>query len=61
MIEEIQYDFFNHDGAVFRRPRGSRAGVTHVYSEKHRNWVEYKGANKTDPWMFGDRCSDPAD
>jgi hypothetical protein len=52
------WDFFDHDGAKFRRPASSRRGrpVTDVLHGKE--WVPYEG-NTLDPALFGDRISDP--
>jgi len=55
----LEWDFFDLDGAIFRRPKGRMGGVTDVFLEKSRSWRPYQGADKTKPWMFGDRCADP--
>ncbi|MDU7524685.1 MAG: hypothetical protein E7K72_25490, partial [Roseomonas mucosa] len=49
------YDYFNHDGAIFRR-EGKIGGVDDVL---HGNaWKPYSG-NRTDPALYGDPISDP--
>jgi hypothetical protein len=58
MIEEIQYDFFDLDGALFRRPWGNIGGVTDVFRERTKTWEPYRG-DRTKPALFGDRCSGP--
>ena len=58
MTEEIQYDFFDLDGAIFRRPRGHIGGVTDVFRERTKTWELY-GGDRTKPALFGDRCPVP--
>ncbi len=55
-----EWEFFDYDGAVFRRPKRNVGGVTHVFSERERTWHPYGGANKTKPWLFGDRIDGPS-
>jgi hypothetical protein len=55
-LEGAAWDFFDHDGAVFRRPRGNIGPVTHVHV--NGSWQDYKGDGLM-PSLFGDRCDDP--
>ena len=54
-----EWDFFDYDGAIFRRPKGNTGGVTHVFNESERTWHPYGGADKTKPWLFGDSIGGP--
>jgi hypothetical protein len=50
------WDFFDHGGASFRRPKGNIGGVTHVLAG--REWKEYAG-DRLKPSLYGDRIDDP--
>jgi hypothetical protein len=54
-----EWEFFDYDGAVFRRPKGNIGGVTHVFNEKVCTWRPYGGADKIKPSLFGDRINAP--
>ncbi|UKJ74239.1 hypothetical protein [Azospirillum brasilense] len=46
------WDYFEHEGVLFRRPAGRPGGVTHI--RDGNGWASYKG-DRTAPVMFGDR------
>ena len=58
--ETIEWEFFDKEGAIFRRPKGNIGGVTHVFGEKTKEWLPYQGADKMKPVVYGDRCDDPS-
>jgi hypothetical protein len=51
-----EFDYFDLDGAYFRRPKGFIGGVTDVLVDGE--WRPYTG-NRTKPALYGDRISDP--
>ncbi|MBB5693158.1 hypothetical protein [Muricoccus pecuniae] len=51
------YTYHDYDGAIFRRP-ASGGGVTDILHSSG-TWKPYQGTNRTDPWMFGEKVSDP--
>lgn len=53
-----EWEFFEHDGAFFRRPAGRPGGVTHVLAAE-KGWKDYRG-NRTDPVLWGDKVADPS-
>lgn len=46
------WEYFEHEGATFRRPAGKPGGVTHIL--QGGSWAPYKG-DRTAPVMYGDR------
>jgi hypothetical protein len=50
------FEYFDLDGARFRRPKGFIGGVTDVLVGNE--WRPYTG-NRTKPALYGDRISDP--
>jgi hypothetical protein len=56
---ESSYDFFEQDGAIFRRRRGYDSRCVHdVFRPKSRTWEPYAGDGLA-PAVFGDPCEDP--
>lgn len=53
-----EWDFFDLDGAVFRRSRGNLGGVTDVFRERTQTWEPYTG-DRTKPAVWGDRVDGP--
>jgi hypothetical protein len=51
-----EWEYFDRDGAIFRRPKGNIGRVTHVHS--NGEWKEYAGDGLL-PSLFGDRINDP--
>lgn len=54
-----EWEDFDHDGAIFRRPKGGVWGITHVFSEKSQAWKPYEGRDKSKAIAYGDLCEDP--
>lgn len=52
------WEYFNLDGATFRRPANKPGGVTHILNGKF--WKPYNG-NRTAPVLYGDRIMLKAD
>ena len=57
---DIEWEFYEKDNAVFRRPKGIRTRSVHdVYRPDSKSWVRYEG-DRLAPVVFGDRTTDPA-
>lgn len=56
MADDGAWEYFDHDGATFRRPAGAPGGVTDVLHGE--NWKPYKG-DRTAAYLYGNRLDGP--
>ena len=56
---EPEYEFYSHDGAVFRRKFGGIGPwVEDIFVSQSKTWEPYQG-DRLEPVFFGSRAADP--